>query len=201
MEEAPEFIRVSGNNVYFHCEVSELTVLELVTKLNELTRTLQKSYIDLGLEIDPVINLYIKSDGGDLYSGFSAMDHIRNLRARVTTIADGVCASAATLLLLGGHERKMGENSYVLIHQISADGVWGKYEELKDHMQNFTKDMERMQKVYEEHTSIPTRKLKRILKKDLYFDSSQCLHYGIIDEIIKPPSSARARDPPEPPSQ
>ena len=182
-EPEPEYIKISGNDVFFHCEVSELTVLELVTKLHGLVKTLRKAYIDLGLEMDPKINLYIRSDGGDLYAGFSAMDHIRGLRADVTTIADGVCASAATLILLAGKTRKMGENSYVLIHQISADGVWGKYEELKDHMQNFTKDMERMQAVYEKFTTIPSRKLRKILKKDLYFDSSQCLHYGIVDEI------------------
>lgn len=180
MEDEPEYVRVCGHEVFFHCEVSEQTVLELVTKLRELVKTLRKSYIDLGLEQDPVVTLYIKSEGGDLYSGFSAMDHIRNLRAHVTTVADGVCASAATLLLLGGHTRKMTENSYVLIHQISADGVWGKFEELKDHMQNFTNDMERMKRVYETETTIPPAKLKKLLKKDLYLDLERCLEYGVV---------------------
>jgi ATP-dependent protease ClpP protease subunit len=100
-----------------------------------------------------------------------------------------VCASAATLILLAGSVRKMSENSYVLIHQISADGVWGKYEELKDHMQNFTKDMDRMKKVYESETAIPPRKLNKILKKDLYLDAEQCLTYCVIHEIITHPSS------------
>lgn len=180
MEDEPEYVRVHGHEVFFHCEVSEQTVLELVTKLRELVKTLRKAYIDLGLEQDPNVTLYIKSEGGDLYSGFSAMDHIRSLRAHVTTVADGVCASAATLLLLGGHTRKMTENSYVLIHQISADGVWGKFEELKDHMQNFTNDMERMKRVYEAETTIPPTKLKKLLKKDLYLDLERCLEYGVV---------------------
>lgn len=179
-EQLPEYVQVEGNEVFFHCEVSELTVLELVTKMRSLVKTLRKSYIDLGLEHNPAVTLYIRSDGGDLYAGFSAMDHIKSLRAHVTTVADGMCASAATLIFLGGHTRRMHENSYVLIHQISADGVWGKYEELKDHMQNFTNDMERMKKVYETETSIPPQKLKKLLKKDLYLDSAKCLEYGII---------------------
>jgi ATP-dependent protease ClpP protease subunit len=90
--------------------------------------------------------------------------------------------------------RKMSENSYVLIHQISADGVWGKFEELKDHMQNYTKDMERMQRVYEAETTIPPRKLKKILKKDLYLDAEQCLNYGVVGEIITPPSWVQERE-------
>ena len=158
--------------------------------MRALVKNLRKTYIDLDIDQDPAVTLYIKSDGGDLHSGFCAMDHIRSLRARVTTVADGLCASAATLLLLAGSNRRIHENSYVLIHQISADGVWGKFEELKDHMQNFTKDMERMQKIYEDTTTIPERKLKKILKKDLYLDAEQCLHYGLVNEIIKPPSWA-----------
>jgi ATP-dependent Clp protease protease subunit len=187
-EEESTYVKVQGNEVFFHCDVHEESVLELVTKMRALVKNLRKTYIDLGIEEDPAVTLYVKSDGGDLHSGFSAMDHIRNLRARVTTVADGLCASAATLLLLAGQNRKMMGNSYVLIHQISADGVWGKYEELKDHMQNFTKDMERMQQVYEAETEIPLRKLKKILKKDLYLDSEQCLRYGLVHEVIKPPS-------------
>ena len=185
------YVTVQGNEVFFHCEVNEDSIRELVTKMRALVKHLRKIYIDIGIEQDPSVTLYIKSDGGDLYSGFSAMDHIRSLRAHVTTVADGVCASAATLILLAGSVRKMSENSYVLIHQISADGVWGKFEELKDHMQNFTKDMERMQAVYEAETTIPIRKLNKILKKDLYLDADQCLRYGLVDEVIKPPSWAR----------
>lgn len=196
--EAPTYVRVQGNEVFFHCEVHEESVLDLVTKMRALVKNLRKIYIDLDLDQDPAITLYIKSDGGDLYSGFSAMDHIKNLRAQVTTVADGVCASAATLILLAGANRKIYENSYVLIHQISADGVWGKFEELKDHMQNFTNDMERMQRVYEAETTISSRKLKKLLKKDLYLDSQQCLHYGLVHEIITPPSLARVRGEPSP---
>lgn len=192
-EEESSYVKVQGNEVFFHCDVHEESVLELVTKMRGLVKNLRKAYIDLGIEEDPAVTLYVKSDGGDLHCGFSAMDHIRDLRARVTTVADGLCASAATLLLLAGQHRKMLENSYVLIHQISADGVWGKYEELKDHMQNFTKDMERMQQVYEAETDIPSRKLKKILKKDLYLDSEQCLRYGLVDEVIKPPSWVQER--------
>lgn len=186
-EEETSFVKVQGNEVFFHCDVHEESVLELVTKMRALVKHLRKVYIDLDIDQEPAITLYIKSDGGDLHCGFSAMDHIKNLTARITTVADGLCASAATLLLLAGDRRRMLENSYVLIHQISADGVWGKYEELKDHMHNFTKDMERMQKVYETETRIPVRKLKKILKKDLYLDAEQCVRYGLVHDVIRPP--------------
>ncbi len=192
--EETSYVKVQGNEVFFHADVHEDSIVELVSKMRALVKNLRKAYIDLGIEQDPVVTLYIKSDGGDLHSGFSAMDHIRSLQACVTTVADGLCASAATLILLAGAKRKIHENSYVLIHQISADGVWGKYEELKDHMENFTKDMERMQKIYERETTMTPRKLKKLLKKDLYLDAEQCLHYGLVHEVLRPLSSALELD-------
>ena len=38
--------------------------------------------------------------------------------------------------------------------------------------------------IYDEHTKIPKKKLKEILKHDLWFDAETCLEYGLIDEII-----------------
>ena len=62
--------------------------------------------------------------------------------------------------------------------------MWGKYEELKDHMENNDLFMRIITDVYEEHAKIPKRKLKEILKRDLWFDAETCLDYGLVDEII-----------------
>lgn len=47
---------------------------------------------------------------------------------------------------LGGHERRIGKNAHVLIHQISTNGFWGKYEELKDEMKSCDKLMDMVTK-------------------------------------------------------
>ena len=121
-----EFVHVQGSDVYFHCEVCETTVLELNLKLKKLELELLHKYLDLGIDQRPEIRIFIRSDGGDLHAGLSAMDCIKSLRkrVRVLTIADGVCASAATFILLGGSKRYMTKNSYILIHQLNMDGTW-----------------------------------------------------------------------------
>ena len=77
----------------------------------------------------------------------------------------------------------MNRHSFMLIHQLSS-GLWGKYEELKDDMENCNLFMEMIYKIYSEHTKIPRKKLDEILKRDLWFDAETCLKYGLIDEII-----------------
>lgn len=179
-----EYVRVQGSDVYFHCEVCEATVLELILKLKKLENELLHKYLDLGIRRRPEIRIFIRSDGGDIHSGLSAMDTIQNMdRVKVKTIADGICASAATFILLGGHRRYMTPNSYIMIHQLNMDGTWGKFEDFKDQLANLQQFMDRFRKIYLEETKIPSEKLEEILKRDVYMDSNKCLDWEIVDHM------------------
>ena len=181
-----EFVKVQGSDIYFHCDVCEETVLELNTKIRKLALELKHKHLDLGLEkIRPEIRIWIRSDGGDMHAGLSAMDCIAALRGvKVRTIADGVCASAATFILLGGRTRHATPNSYVLIHQLSTDGQWGRFEDFKDQMGNLEQFMERFKQIYLRETRVPEDKLRKLLKRDIYMDANKCLEWGVIDSIF-----------------
>lgn len=180
-----EFVKVQGSDIYFHCEVSEESVLELNLKVKKLVTELRHKHLDLGLDhVKPEIRIFIRSEGGDMHSGLSAMDCLTSQKSvKIRTIADGVCASAATFILLGGRTRYMTPNSYVLIHQLNMDGQWGKFEDFKDQMGNLEKFMKRFSKIYLEETNVPESKLRRILKRDVYMDSRRCLKWGVVDEL------------------
>ncbi len=181
-EEQQVYTKVIGNEVYFCADIHE----ESVSELNQVLRKTQMDLIAkcavIGIE-PPGITLYIHSNGGCVFSGLSGMDHIRSMKIPVTTVVDGVCCSAATILLLGGHSRLMKQNSFVLIHQIS-NNMWGKFEELKDEMQTVTKLMEHVKHIYKTETCISDSKLKKFMKRDVYLDSSQCLKYGIVSGLL-----------------
>jgi ATP-dependent protease ClpP protease subunit len=181
-----EFVKVQGSDIYFHCEVSEESVLELNLKVKKLAQDLRHKHMDLGLDhVKPEIRIFIRSEGGDMHSGLSAMDCLSSLSSsvKIRTIADGVCASAATFILLGGRARYMTPNSYVLIHQLNMDGQWGKFEDFKDQMGNLEKFMKRFSKIYLEETNVPERNLRKILKRDVYMDSKRCLKWGVVDDL------------------
>lgn len=182
--EDTSFVKVQGSDVYFHCEVCEETVLELNMKLKKLEKELLHKYLDLGIHKRPEIRIFIRSDGGDIHAGLSAMDCIRSMhRVKIRTIADGVCASAATFILLGGRTRHMTRNSYIMIHQLNMDGTWGKFEDFKDQLANLQQFMDRFREIYIKETDIPEEKLEDILKRDVYMNTGQCLDWGIVDNI------------------
>lgn len=182
--EEESFVKVQGSDIYFYCEVCEATVLELIMKLKKLENELLHKYIDLGIRSRPEIRIWIRSDGGDFHAGMSAMDAIANVRScKVRTIADGVCASAATFLLLGGRTRHMTENSYVMIHQLNLDGTWGKFEDFKDQMENLEQFMDRFKDIYTRETEIPTEDLRTLLRRDIYMDAPRCIEWDVVDSV------------------
>lgn len=173
----------SNNNViYFASDVNAENNFKLNKQLRETELELRMLSMKMGLGPVP-IRLHISSFGGSVLSAFSTIDCIKSLDVPVNTYIDGYAASAGTLMSVVGNWRIMGKNSYMLIHQLS-NLAWGNYEQLKDDMKNCDVFMKRIQGIYEEHTRIPKKKLKKILKRDLWFDSKTCLEYGLVDEVI-----------------
>jgi len=176
-----ENVRTVGNNIYFYDDVTTESILELTVQIKKLTTELSRKAVDTpGYE--PYIDIHINSGGGDVFSGLAGMDTIYNNDIWINTYVDGMCASAATFLLLGGHYRYMNRHSYVLIHQLTS-GYWGKYEEMKDDMVNNERIMKTIINLYKKYTNVPEQRLGIFMKKDIYIDANKCLRYQIVDEI------------------
>lgn len=181
--DAPDFIEIIDNRIYFYSEI----VRDNVLKLNKELKTQSSNLITRAIieERDPsAIHLHVSSFGGDLFSSFSAMDSVLNCKVPVYTYVDGCAMSGATFITIAGKRRYIQENAYMLIHQLSSMS-WGKYKELMDEAENVKKLMDRMISIYKKYTKLPEDKLKDLLDHDLYLDAEQCIEYGLADEICK----------------
>jgi ATP-dependent Clp protease protease subunit len=170
------------NHIYFYSEVERPKMLELNKKINELDINLQTISLKLGTE-PPKMYLHINSYGGSIFAGLSTLDTIRNTKCDVVTIIEGCAASAGTMISVVGKERHMHKHAYMLIHQLSA-GTWGKYNDLVDDMENNTRLMKMIKKLYAEYSQVPKEELDEILKHDLWWDAEKCLEYGLVDKIL-----------------
>lgn len=162
-------IKVIGNKIFFYKDVDDESVAELVTKLHEL----ESQHISK-------VTIYIKSDGGDVYSGFSAFDHMKASPIEITTVADGLCASSATLILFGGDKRLMMPNARILIHQAFSQFEGGKFDDLEDEKKHMKSIMKQMKTIY---SDIDPEKFDKCMKRDLYLTASTCKRYGIVHGI------------------
>jgi len=175
-------VETVNNRIYFYSEVSRAKNLELNKALHSLDVSLQNRAV--ALSTDPGrIFVHINSYGGSVFAGLSSSDYILKSKTPVTSVIDGCAASAGTIMSVCASHRQMHKHAYMLIHQLSS-GFWGKYEEIKDDMENCDNFMKVIKEIYEEHTKIPKKELDKILKHDLWWDAEKCLSYGLIDEII-----------------
>ena len=166
--------------ILFNCRPkSSLALEQKLLALNRGNLNLVEKY---QLEKTP-IHLHIQSFGGSLFHTLYLVDLIKNLETPVYTYIDGFAASAATLISISGKRRFMSKNSLMLIHQLSS-GSAGKYSELKDESENLDVLMDFIITHYLEQTKLSRVELMSLLKRDLWLNSSSCLHYGLVDEIL-----------------
>lgn len=172
-----------SNSIFFYTDVNKQSILNLNQKLKTAGTDLNATAMVLDIPV-PELKLHINSNGGSLLDGFAAVDYVRNCKAPVHSIIEGSAASAATLISVVAKKRSISKNSFMLIHQLSG-GMWGKFESMKDDMQNCNLFMDRINEIYGQYTKIPKNVLKDILKRDIYMDAKTCLKYGLVDKIIE----------------
>ena len=180
-QEENDYIKVIGNELLFYGDVDRENTLEFVEKFKKLEIELLKKMAEL-VGYEPMIRVHIMSEGGDVYAGLNIMNVLERSRVKVVTIAQGACCSAATFVLLGGKERRMGKNAYLLIHQISTE-MWGSFNDLKHELKSTDKLMKMLKDMYLSKTKIPEAKFRSLMKKDIYLPPDKCLKYGIVSEI------------------
>ena len=181
-----------GTNVYFYTSITVATSILFQKEINKV----YKSIVDTcdiaktnGYDIVfPPIVIHLFSPGGVIFASFAMIDYLRQLKKKdprviIHTIIEGRAASAATLVSVTADKRLITEYGYMLIHQLTS-ASWGKYNELKDDMENCDVLMERIKSIYKNHTKIPLEEMDKILSHDLYWDANKCLAMGLVDEII-----------------
>jgi len=178
-------VYVKDNHIYFVTNVTEQSVVKLVNIIDEKNRIfelLEKSHLFETVTPKPLF-LHITSYGGSLMACFRACDAIRNSKIPVNTIVDGHAASAGSLMAVVGRKRYMRPRSKVLIHQLSAWGA-GKFEELKDDMENWKDWMKEIVEIYITHSNGKMKRnfLEQQLKHDSWWNYDKSFQYGLVDE-------------------
>lgn len=172
----------SHNRIYFYSGVTRPKILKLNKGIFNLNTNMLAKSGPLEYKPPPIM-LHINSYGGSVFAGLSAVDYIKNSKIPVHTIIDGCAASAATLMSCVAHRRYMHKNACMLVHQLSGL-MWGKFQEMKDDMENSEMLMKKIKDIYKQHTKIPEHEMDNILKHDIWWEAEKCLEYGLVDELI-----------------
>ncbi|MCW5970190.1 MAG: ATP-dependent Clp endopeptidase proteolytic subunit ClpP [Blastocatellales bacterium] len=136
---------------------------------------------------DRDISLYINSPGGSITAGMAIYDTMQFVRAPITTICLGQCASFAAVLLAAGTKGKRFAlpNSRILIHQPWASGIGGQASDIKIQAEEIIRMRGAINEILSFHTGQPLEQIERDVERDRIMSAAQAREYGIIDQVIK----------------
>lgn len=128
------------------------------------------------------VTLHVNSAGGDVFAALAIYNALKSYQGNVTVSIDGLAASAASLIAMGGSRVTMASNALMMIHLPSA-GLAGYFD---------TKDLSKLQEqlaaveqsliaVYS--TRISEADARRMMQAETWLSAQEALDIGLIDEI------------------
>ncbi len=132
------------------------------------------------------INLYINSPGGSVSAGLAIYDTMQFIKPDISTIAIGMCASMAQVLLCAGTPGKRFAlpNSRILMHQPSG-GTQGQSADIEIYTREILRMRDNLYTIIAKHTGKDPEKIKKDADRDYYMTPQEALDYGIIDKVLE----------------
>lgn len=131
------------------------------------------------------ITVHINSVGGDMYAGIAIYNRLKGLAANVTTINDGLAASAGSLIFMAGDTRKVNAGSNLMIH--GAAGFLYGYYQVQD-LTAIKKQLEAHNRaginIYAEATGKDKDTIKAMVDRETWLTGADAVEAGFAHEVI-----------------
>ena len=145
------------------------------------------------LDVDE-IDLYINSPGGDAFGGLAIMNALRRHSATVTVHVDGLAASAASVIALGGDIVEMGRGAQLMIHDASTI-AWGP-------AATMTKKAEVLNKLSDSYAAVyaakagdgDVKRWRKAMLAESWYTAQEAVDAGLADRVIDQPDDADEAD-------
>ena len=137
-------VTIQGNHIYFHGEVNDKSMMAIsiaIDQFNSETKAYREIY------------LHIQSWGGYVHTALGTASAIVDSEIPVTTIVEGVAASAATIITIAGNNRKIRKNGCMMIHEIYGT-LTGKKSVIDDDYINLQNLEKRVLDFFKERTNL-----------------------------------------------
>jgi ATP-dependent Clp protease protease subunit len=131
------------------------------------------------------IQFYINSPGGQITSGLAIYDTMQLISCPVTTMAVGMAASMATVLLTGGTagRRYALPNATIHLHQ-PLGGVQGQATDIEIEAKEILRMRTLLNGILIEHTGLKDDEIQKYTDRNFYMTAEQAVELGIIDKVL-----------------
>lgn len=131
---------------------------------------------------DEPIDLFISSNGGDVFDALAIYSQIKR-RKNVDTYVDGLAASAASIIMQAGERRFISDVAKVMIHNAYSFTV-GDSEAMKKEADLLDMVNATIRDIYKSRSSASDEELQQMMQDETWIDASAAIANGFADEIV-----------------
>jgi ATP-dependent Clp endopeptidase proteolytic subunit ClpP len=130
------------------------------------------------------VTVRINSCGGNIVEGMGIYDMMRMSKKKVITVVEGMAASMAGILALGGEERVIYPNAFFMIHRASG-AVAGDADEIRSYADAVDSMEKKLKAILSSRTKMSKKQVDDFMKTgiDNWVDAEQAVKLGLATRI------------------
>lgn len=135
------------------------------------------------------IELHINSNGGDVMEANSIYSLLSQYDGKITAYVDGMCYSAAVLILMAADERIMAKGSTMLVHNAWTVAI-GNANELRKAADDLDALMNANRQVFLERINLSEEELISLMEEERILSPEEAVEMGFATKVIGAVSDA-----------
>lgn len=139
------------------------------------------------------ITVRINSSGGNVFDAIAMSNALRDHPARITTVVDGLAASAASFIATAGDEVVMNRNSEMMIHNPKAATAGGSNDmrQLADRLDAVRDNIASM---YVSRAGGTVEQWRDVMAAETWYSAEEAVAAGLADRVSEQPAVTNAYD-------
>jgi ATP-dependent Clp endopeptidase proteolytic subunit ClpP len=129
------------------------------------------------------ITLRINSPGGDVFDGLAILNSLRNHRAVIDVVVDGLAASAASFIAQAGDTIKMSPNSVMMIHEASGICL-GNASDMRELADLLDKTSANIANIYSRRSGRSAEEHRAAMRDETWYTDREAVDAGLADSVI-----------------
>lgn len=129
------------------------------------------------------IELHINSPGGDVFAGVAIYNALCDHPATVTTIVDGLAASAASFIAMSGDTIRMNRASQMMIHDASGLCI-GNADDMRDMVDRLDRVSDTIAGIYAQRAGGTVDEWRERMKTETWYSDKEAVTAKLADESV-----------------
>lgn len=128
------------------------------------------------------IEVHLNSPGGSFFEGIAIMNTLKDHKANVSVRIDGLAASAASVIAMGGDEVVMASGSQMMIHEASIIAL-GKVDDLTKAVKQLNSINATMAGIYQAKAGGTVEEWATAMAEETWYLASEAVDAGLADRL------------------